>query len=127
MLNFDDYEIYMMLVDVCKTYAVCPSSSLESENFFRHLLTQYAEEADPANISQWLQEQITKYFIAVGERPKWIQNPEWPFADGKPMIFVGQIDLSVQNEVVSKIYHDDTSLYLFVGQKVRPVVIIQQF
>ena len=25
------------------------------------------------------------------ERPDWIQDPEWPWAGGKPMVFVGSI------------------------------------
>ncbi len=44
------------------------------------------------------------------------------------MIFAGQIDLSTQGEgIVSELYHDDTSLYVFVGRKTPPVVIVQQF
>ena len=128
MLDFDDEKTYLMLLELCKDYSVDPSTSVETEDFFRDLLAQYSGDSNPTRIAIWLERQITQHFIAIGIRPRWIQNPEWPFANGKPMIFAGQIDLSVQNgEVVSQIFHDDTSLYVFIGQKVQPKVIIQQY
>jgi hypothetical protein len=126
-LSFDNEAIYCLLVDVCQAYGIYPSASLESEDFFRELLTHYPGEPDLTNLTSWLEEQIPKHFVAVGERPKWIQEPEWPIVHGEPMIFAGQIDLSTQGGIVSELYHDDTSLYVFVGRKTPPVVIVQQF
>lgn len=126
--DFDDPEIYQVLLDICKPCSVDPSSSLESENFFRKLLAKYEGDHDLESLSDWLESQISQHFIAVMERPRWIQDPEWPFVDGEPLVFVGQIDLSVlDGGVVSRLYHDDTSLYVFAGWKVRPIVIVQQF
>lgn len=128
MLNFDDPTTYLLLLEVSKHYAVDPSMSIEAEDFFRKLLTQYAGKPNPTSITTWLEEQIPQYFAVIGERPRWIQSPQWPFEEGNPMIFVDQIDLSPQSKkIISTIYHDDTSLYIFIGQKVQPVVIVQQF
>jgi hypothetical protein len=128
MLEFDDPETYAMLLEACKGHGVDPSASLETEGFFRKLLPQYAGESDAASIVAWLKEQVLQYFVAVSDRPKWRQNPQWPLEEGRPMIFAGQIDLSIQNGgIVSTIYHDDTSLYIFIGRKSQPVVVVQQF
>jgi hypothetical protein len=128
MLNFDDLEIYTMLLEVCKGYGVDPSTSLETEDFFRKLLAHYSGEKEPTRIASWLKEQILQHFVAVSERPRWIQAPQWPFEGEEPMIFAGQIDLSVRNEgIISQIYHDNTSLYVFIGRRSRPMVVVQQF
>ncbi len=126
-LNFDDKQIYAMLLEVCKHHAVNPSSSLESEKFFRELLLKFVGKFDARNISPWLSENIAKHFIALGERPRWLQDAEWPFFNNQPMVFSGQIDWHVKdNELATKIFHDDTSFYLFIAQKIKPVIVMQQ-
>jgi hypothetical protein len=99
---------------------------MRSEEFFRNLLAQYTGHAD--NLAAWLEQQNPRHFIALGDRPRWIQNPEWPFSDGRPLVFAGQIDVSTQHGgIAAEIYHDDTSLYVFIGRGVQPVIVIQQF
>ncbi|MGB5051543.1 MAG: hypothetical protein WBO46_21530 [Caldilineaceae bacterium] len=128
MLDFEDYDTYMLLVEAGQKYAVFPSASLESEDFFRNLLAHYEGSLDPTSVVSWLEQEISHSFIALGEYPRWIQNPEWPLVGGKPMIFAGQIDLSVQaGGATAELFHDDTSLYVFIGRKVPPVVVMQQF
>lgn len=119
----DDIETYQLVVETARRFSVDPSMSIEAENFFSELVTQY--EGDKAGLVDWLEEQIPQYFVAIGERPRWLQNPEWPFADGRPMIFAGQIDWK-HEEIPPEVFHDNTSLYVFIGRKTRPVVVIQQ-
>jgi len=127
-LDFDDSQTYELLLKICAQYQVDPSASLESEKFFRNLLAQYNGSSDVESLSEWLNEQIHHWFIALGERPKWIQSSEWQFIDGIPAIFAGQIDVSTEeNERASKIFHDDTSFYVFIGKKKPPIVIMQQY
>ena len=127
-LDLDDSETYDLLLKICAKYQVDPSVSLESENFFRNLLAQYKGSSDGESLSEWLSEQIDHWFVALGERPKWIQSREWQFIDGIPAIFAGQIDVSIQgNERASKVFHDDTSFYVFIGKKKPPIVIMQQY
>jgi hypothetical protein len=127
-LDFDDSQTYELLLTICAQYQVDPSASLESEKFFRNLLAQYNGSSDVESLSKWLSEQINHWFIALGERPKWIQSSEWKFVDGIPAIFAGQIDVSTEgNEMVPKIFHDDTSFYVFIGKKKPPIVIMQQY
>jgi hypothetical protein len=127
-LDFDDSQTYELLLKICTQYQVDPSASLDSEEFFRNLLAQYKGSSDVESLSEWLREQINHWFIALGERPKWIQSSEWQFIDSIPAIFAGQIDVSTEgNEMASKIFHDDTSFYVFIGKKQPPIVIMQQY
>jgi hypothetical protein len=130
VLDYDDPDIYELLFEVCPKYGTDPGVPLESELFFRKLLSTYDGTANDEVIRSWLHEQLGKYFICLGQRPRWIQAYEWQFDDnGLPMAFAGQIDLtkSMGEQVVPGFYHDDTSLYVFVGQKIEPVVVLQQF
>lgn len=127
-LDFDNSGIYELLLKVCSPYGVDPSSSVEAENFFRKLLEQYTGDTAPDHLSSWLSNQITEHFYALASRPRWIQSPNWPVKDGIPMVFVGQIDISVKGTgTAMKIFHDDTSFYVFVDRQGRPKVIVQQF
>ena len=127
-LDFDDLETYELLLGVCSRYQVDPSVPLESEKFFRELLSKYNGAKDKESVTAWLNEQISNSFIALGERPRWIQSCEWQFIDGIPAIFAGQIDVSAQDsKKASQIFHDDISFYVFIGKKKPPIVIMQQY
>jgi hypothetical protein len=125
----DDEAIYDLLIKICSRYEVEPDSSIEAEAFFRDLLARYPSAADHESLAAWLDEQIPRYFIALGDRPRWIQSAQWAFADGQPMLFAGQIDLNraEREKMVPTQYHDDTSLYVFIGHRVAPVVVLQQY
>ena len=125
-LDFDNLETYFLLVEVSYRWGVDPSSSLESEQFFRDLLKKYKGPSSKEDVAKWFEIEIRHNFTALGERPRWIQEPEWPFAKGKPMVFAGQIDVSTKGNGV-RFFHDDTSLYVCVSPDAAPTVIIQQF
>jgi hypothetical protein len=129
MLNYDDLDTYSLLISVCQQFAVSPGIPIESGMFFRQLLSEYTGPTDKKSVRAWLKEQVPLHFITLGSRPKWIQGAEWPFANGEPMIFVGEIDLDIDKRglVTPTLYHDDTSLYVFVAPRVEPVVILQQY
>lgn len=126
MLDYDDPKVFDLLIDVCSRYQVEPSMPLESEVFFRALLSRY--EGTPENLETWLDTQVRASFLAVNARPRWIQGADWPFVDGKPMFFVGQIDIRVNTgSQASQFFHDDTSFYVFMQKKGSIKVIVQQF
>ena len=128
MLRFDDPKTYELLLDVCAHYGVDPSNSLEAEKYFTNLLAQYTGNVDPESVITWLEERVARLFVAIGERPHWIQGLDWPIVDEEPTIFVGQIDISVSDGgIASELYHDDTSFYIFVQRRGSPIVVMQQF
>ncbi|MFB2586727.1 hypothetical protein [Herbiconiux liukaitaii] len=61
---------------------------------------------------------IEERFRSLDQTPRWIQSPEWPIVDGRPLIFVGALD-------ISKIRHDVTDLYVFIDDTGRTVTVEQ--
>ena len=126
-LSGSDLQIYLLVAEVANRYGVDSSNSVEAEAFFHTLLLEY--EGASNDLESWLDQQIPRYFHCLSEPPRWIQGAAWPFVQGQPMIFAGQIDLNkTEREKLSPtLFHDDTSLYVFLARGVPPVVVIQQF
>ncbi|MFV0624681.1 hypothetical protein ACBY01_11835 [Sphingomonas sp. ac-8] len=71
-------------------------------------------ESLPNNISRTAQvkmvnEKILSDYRYLKKAPKWLQSPEWPLSHGKPLLFIGQMDLG-------NIMHDDAQVYLFFDE-----------
>ena len=65
----------------------------DGEKFIDNLFAQYQAEGKP-EIRSWLKTELTKHFLWVAEKPKWAEEePAWPFFEGRPMVFIGQLFL----------------------------------
>jgi hypothetical protein len=118
--------LYDLVLGVSLRYGVDPSSSKEVEEFFSELLEKY--DGKPDEFANWLDGKVRENFKAVGKRPKWIQNADWVFVDGKPAVFVGQMDINIaNNETAASLFHDDVTFYIFVAENSQPIVIMQQY
>lgn len=55
----------------------------------------FAEVASlkPEAKDQLLRERLRSLFVCVSASPVWLDEPEWPFINGKPMVFVNQTSL----------------------------------
>ena len=101
----------MTLDDVCEELLpiVAEHGALpdESQEFFIHIVEGFtgSKEELLAHVRQHAKE----WFPSVGELPRWVQNPDWQFWDGKQMAFVGQIDVPQS----AGWFHDDASFFLF--------------
>ncbi|HEY0733716.1 MAG TPA: hypothetical protein VGD69_02320 [Herpetosiphonaceae bacterium] len=127
MLDFDNEDIFDLVLQVCRGFAVDPMASLEAEDFFRRLLSTYTGADEPAAIRSWLEERLAQHFVALQDPPRWLQTSDWQFEEEQPMLFVGQIDIPQQHSAVAASrFHDDTSFYIFVGREGPPRVIMQQ-
>jgi hypothetical protein len=131
-LKYEDLETFGLICKVCSRYAVDPGYpdpewDGDMERFLRGLLSEYSGPLDEKHLEDYLDSNFAKSFIAYGERPRWIQAELWPFDNGKPMIFVSQIDVPKSK---SK-FHDYTSFYIFHPQDPfsddECVVIVQQY
>ncbi len=128
MLNLKDAETYQLVLEIADHYGVDPSSSLEAEDFFNRLLATYTGAPEPEVVANWLDGQIARAFVAIGDYPRWIQSSAWPFDQGEPLIFVAQIDLAVAHSpALATVFHDDTSLYLFVKRNGEFEIVTQQY
>ena len=129
-IDFNNPNIFDMLLNIGKQYGFDPQVPIESETYFRKLLTEYPGNEDMSTLESWLHKRVQSDFVALEERPLWIQGPNWPFDNNlQPMIFIGQIDVKVEQESKAAHYlHDDTTYYVFMAQDPDPFrIIVQQF
>lgn len=76
-----------------------------NESYFQLIMEKYKNEKGK-NLEKALKLQIKKDFKFLKNRPKWLQSPEWPIINNKPLFFIGQID-------ITEIRHDTSYLYIF--------------
>ncbi len=129
-LNIDDPVVFEILVRVCSQYQTTVFLDRSRKPFYVRLVEAYPGPLDMAEFEEWLNHQIPDHFLSYGERPRWIQGKDWPFSrEGHPMIFVGQIDVSVvNNPVAAHHFHDDVSFYVFLPNgDGTPTVVIQEY
>ena len=43
VLDFDNLDTYLLILETCNPFQVDPSGPIESEHFFRNLLSQYKD------------------------------------------------------------------------------------
>lgn len=82
-----------------------PTGSSEAETFFAGLITRF--RGAERELPDWLKKELANSFNCIGQKPDWIQNPNWAFTPKGPMIFVGQINLP------PGLFHDEAAFYVF--------------
>lgn len=118
----DDY-FYFLILDSLKGFDldIAPTGIEDGQeqrkqafDFWQELLAACPDQERDKQI-KWIRSQIPKYFRSLEQKPVWIQNPNWLFAGGKPMIFVNQIEVSRTDEnLAGKFFHDDVNYYVFI-------------
>jgi hypothetical protein len=102
-------KVMALLLDLGTEIGFDATSSTDAEKFFLRLMDQFS--GTPNDFPAWLRREVSNSFICFKDRPKWIQNPAWPFTDRGPMMFIGQMDLP------SGLFHDSASFYIFYEPK----------
>jgi hypothetical protein len=57
---------------------------------------------------QLLKQRLKEAFPCAAKPPNWIQSPDWPIINGKPLVFVGQTALDLPD-----MFHDSGMVYVF--------------
>ena len=65
-----------------------------------------ANKRSGVELREWLKERLLKEFRFASQPPEWIQNPEWPIVEGRPLVFLGQLE-------VEGYFHDEAAVYVF--------------
>lgn len=81
---------------------------------FENLNTQYIK-GDINKLKLFIKESF-KY---IKNKPKWLQEPQWPIDNKKPLLFLAQIDISI-------IRHDTSQLYIFYNTDKDTFYIVEQ-
>jgi hypothetical protein len=63
-----------------------------------------------AELRDWLKKRFLEKFRYATVPPEWLQNPEWLYSQGEPLIFLGQIS-------VEHFFHDEAAVYVFYNPK----------
>jgi hypothetical protein len=101
-VTFD--EMHPDLLDLLSPAGALPDVPAEAEEFFTQLVAQFP---DKESCRQYIAANVSKWFRCLRGLPDWIQEADWPWARGHPMVFVGSIDAP------RGVFHDDARFYLF--------------
>ena len=104
-MTFDD--LYLDLLVVVSEAHARPDVPIQSEQFFTKTLENFQGSSE--DYIAYVKEHLKDWFRCNDKPPVWMQDAEWQFSDGYPMLFVGQIDVPS----TSGLFHDDASFYIF--------------
>lgn len=79
------------------------------------------KESKPKDVSGWLRSRLRDSFVYAEHPPKWLSEPEWPFAHGKPMAFICQYHIPMSNQLKGGFVSD---LHLFVFAAKLPETVV---
>ena len=128
MSDLDERDVARGRFTIGRHYGIDPGISDETRRYMWALAGRYRGDGAAADFERWLEEEIPRRFVALAERPRWIQQPEWPFSEGQPMIFAGQIDIATDERAEARqLFHDDTAIDIFLALGAPPRTIVQQY
>jgi len=83
-LNFfnKDAEDYSFLLKMLPEWL-----DIRDETFLTNILNSAPKELSKTEKLQYCKEKIKEIFKCDSKSPEWVQNPEWPIVDGKPLVF----------------------------------------
>lgn len=89
-------------------------SSPEAEAFVSALYEEWLCRGEPIEAcSVWLRNRLKGCFQSLNEEPSWVEDePNWPFHNGLPMVFISQTAIGEHEPAVSKLSPGET-VYLF--------------
>jgi hypothetical protein len=77
-----------------RTGAMLPGGQ-EAAPWLADIRSRYIAAGSPKAVRAWVKALIEDEVLTVGLMPEWIQPTKmcWPFHDGKPMVFLGHVDV----------------------------------
>lgn len=61
------------------------------------------------DVKLMIKEKVSSDFKFIKSAPKWIQDQFWPLSEGKPMVFIGELDMGT-------LMHDTSRVFVFYDQ-----------
>ena len=71
---------------------------------------------------QLLKQRLETAFPCAGKPPTWMQSPDWPIVNGKPLVFVGQLAMDLP-----AVFHDSGMVYVFYSPDDGSFETVSQF
>lgn len=110
---FDEYDIIL---------STRPKYVNAEFNFIDKYILPKDKQLSKAEQKLYIKQQYNQLFKYQSKPPKWIQNPNWPIKNDKPLYFLGQVEIKNCH-----LFHDDGYVYLFVDQETGAIESIKQF
>lgn len=58
---------------------------------------------------EYVRDRASEWYRSLGDGPNWMQEPEWQYFEGRPMVFVGALERRPRETGL----HDDAVFYVF--------------
>ncbi|MFT3883269.1 MAG: hypothetical protein QM703_26900 [Gemmatales bacterium] len=120
MNNFSIEELeFMGMIETVAEKEYWASFNCEHDLVLRKkILAEYQAAGSPKSKRKWITDRLRSVFVCLQEKPKWIENKDypWPFHEDQPMVFIQQIKVP-KNSVSETQLVPETMLYVF-GAKV---------
>ena len=95
-MSSDEFERLKFFGTVEEVVEKDLAASLSEDNgaTVERLYAAYQAAGKPRKARQWIREQLAGFYKCANERPVWVgPTPQWPYLDGKPMIFIKQFEV----------------------------------
>lgn len=92
--------------------------NVEAEYFASILNNDTLSKAEK---KEQIKAQAKKDFRHLKKPPKWLQDYSWPISNGKPLVFVGQLELDIEA------FYDKGAVYVFLNTGTGEIETIKQF
>ena len=83
--------------------------SIEDEDFLNKIIESAPKDLSKTDQKKWIKDKIKSLFLFDTKPPRWIQEPEWPIVDGKPLVFMKQTKESLNDERVFYTFYNPES------------------
>lgn len=81
------HKLHLLLLDVCPDYI--GGSEVDESGILERIIDSIPKYLSKPEGEKWAKEEIKKCFHIEGRQyPHWIQEPEWPMYNGKPMKYM---------------------------------------
>ncbi|ENI8381868.1 hypothetical protein ABZZ32_002798 [Listeria monocytogenes] len=97
-------------------FSVLPKWLDISPNYFSSILNK--NTLNTLEKKEQIKKKVKADFKYLKAPPKWLQNPEWKFANGKPLLFIGELDIAPEK--------NRAKIYVFFNQSDETYHIINQ-
>lgn len=98
-------EAYLFLLDIQPSYV-----HIRDESFLEKLIESAPKGVSQAKLKKWLKDKIKELFQYEDKKPRWIQDPEWPIVNGKPLVFRYQSRQVKNDERVNYYFYDPETM-----------------
>jgi hypothetical protein len=98
----DEYEnMHGLLLGAQPTWLDVDTKFLQT-----HVLPEAPADLKKAALKKWLRDRLKVLFKFASKPPRWVQSPQWPIRDDRPLVFLGQF-------AIKDYFHDEAAVYVF--------------